>query len=84
MEEKKLTIELKQQGNSLDADRQQFGLALKTWRLRQRFTQEKVGELAGVSRYTIIRAENAKDISWESLYRLFAFLSQELEREKQL
>lgn len=80
----KITVELKKEGVTLQADQEQFGLALKTWRLRQRKTQEEVGQMAGVSRYTIMRAETAKKISWEATYRLFAFLSQELAREEQL
>lgn len=62
---------------------QEFALELKTWRLRQDLTQEQVGEKFGVSRYTIIRAENAQPISWEMAYRLFAKLSYELKIEKQ-
>lgn len=58
-----------------------FALALKTWRLRSRLTQAEVAERFGVSRYTIMRAENAKNVSWETAYRLFANLADELKNE---
>lgn len=77
-----ITVELRQEGTQLDADRQQFALALKTWRIRMHYTQEQAARLVGCSRWTIIRAEQAKDISWQAMYRIFAFLSVELQREK--
>lgn len=67
----------------VDIDRQQFALALKTWRLRMDLTQRQVAEQWGISRYTIMRAEAAKDITWMMAYRLFAKLSDELRKEAQ-
>lgn len=77
----KINVEMKQNGLEMDIDREQFAMALKTWRLRQGLTQRQVGEMWNLSRYTIIRAERAKGISWEQAYRLFAMLSQELRKE---
>ncbi len=68
---------------AVDIDRQQFALALKTWRLRMDLTQRQVAEQWGISRYTIMRAEAAKDITWMMAYRLFAKLSDELRKEAQ-
>ena len=68
----------------MDMDKQQFAMALKTWRLRQGLTQRKVGERWGCSRDTIIRAERAQNVTWEMAYRLFAKLAQELKQEGEL
>lgn len=73
--------QMKKDGLQMDVDRQEFALALKTWRLRQAKTQREVAEEWGVSRYTIIRAETGKPITWMMAYRLFARLSEELRKE---
>ena len=78
---KDIKLEMKQQDLSMEVDRKQFAIALKTWRLRKNLTQREVGKMFGVSRYTIMNAENAKAITWEIAYRLFARLSQELRKE---
>ena len=72
---------MKRQGLEIDINRQDFAMALKTWRLRQGLSQSQVGERWGCSRYTILRAEGAKNISWEHAYKLFAKLAGELEKE---
>lgn len=78
-----IKIEMTPSGLEMDVDKQQFALALKTWRLRQGLSQREVGARWGVSRYTIIRAESARNITWEFAYRLFAKLSEELRKEAQ-
>lgn len=78
---KQIVAEMKPQGVTMDVDRQQFALALKTWRLRANLTQREVGEMWNTSRYTIMKAEKAKSISWEQAYKLFARLSEELRKE---
>lgn len=72
---------MKQQGLTMEVDRNEFALALKTWRLRKGFTQRQVADMWDVSRFTIIRAENGKPLTWEMAYRLFAKLSSELKKE---
>lgn len=69
-------------GTSMEINREEFALSLKTYRLRQGLTQKQLGERMGVSRYTIIRAEKCKNITWESAYRIFAKLSRLLEAER--
>lgn len=64
-----------------DIDRDQFGLELKTWRLRQGKTQREVAALWGCSRYTIMRAEAGQNITWEMAYKLFSKLSAALRDE---
>jgi len=53
----------------------------KTWRLRHGYTQKQVAQKWGCSRYTIMRAEGGRDVTWEMAYRLFARLSDELRKE---
>lgn len=66
----------------MEADKNEFALALKTWRLRSGLTQSQVAEKWGCSRFTIMRAENARTVTWEMAYRLFAKLSNELKEEQ--
>lgn len=77
----RIKVTMKQQGISMETDRSEFALALKTWRLRQGLTQAQVGERWNCSRFTIMRAENAKPVTWEMAYRLFAKLAGELKDE---
>lgn len=79
---KKITAKMERQGIQMETDRETFALALKTWRLRAGKTQRQVAEEWGVSRFTIIKAETAKPIAWETAYRIFAQLSKALEEEK--
>ena len=73
----------KQHEISVDIDRNKFALALKTWRLRRALTQRQVADMWQVSRYTIMRAEAGKNITWMMAYRLFARLSDNLRKEAQ-
>lgn len=81
MEEIKIKAEIKKKDLSMEVDRQDFALALKTWRLRSGLTQIEVAKKWGCSRYTILRAEAAKGLTWEMAYKLFARLSEELRKE---
>lgn len=74
---------MKPNGLEMDVDKNEFALALKTWRLRSGLTQREAGNRFGVSRYTIMKAENAKNVTWEMAYRLFAKLADELRKEAQ-
>lgn len=79
----KVSVKMKKEGLKVNIDRQEFALALKTWRLRNNYTQPQAGQiLGGVSRYTIIRAEKGQLLTWEMAYKLFARLAAELEKEK--
>ena len=77
----KIEVSSEKRGLDLEINKQDFALALKTWRLRQGLTQREVGEKWGCSRFTIMRAESAKNVTWEMAYRLFAKLSTELRKE---
>ena len=76
-----IKTEMKPAGLKMEVDKQEFALALKTWRLRHGYLQREVAQMFGVSRYTIMKAENAQDITWMMAYRLFAKLSKYLEEE---
>lgn len=78
---KKINVEFKPHGIKMDVDREQFALALKTWRLRSGLTQKQVGDRWGCSRYTIMNCETAKPVSWTQAYRVFACLAKELNEE---
>lgn len=78
---KTIKTEMKPAGLKMEVDKQEFALALKTWRLRHGYLQREVAQMFGVSRYTIMKAENAQDITWMMAYRLFAKLSKYLEGE---
>lgn len=77
----KIEVKIEKKGLDLEINKEEFALALKTWRLRQGLTQREVGERWGCSRFTIMRAESAKNVTWEMAYRLFAKLSTELRKE---
>lgn len=75
-------LEMKVEGLTMQVDRKAFGLELKTWRLRTGRTQRDVAKEWGVSRWTILRAESAKEIAWETAYKLYYLLSQALKEER--
>ena len=76
-----IKVEMKPKGLEMEVDKNEFALALKTWRLRSGLTQSQVAQKWNCSRFTIMRAENAKNVTWEMAYRLFARLSDELRKE---
>lgn len=78
---KQIKAEMTNQGLEMYVDRDLFAMSLKTWRLRMGFTQRQVADMFKVSRYTIMRAEASRPITWEMAYRLFARLSEELQNE---
>lgn len=78
---RQIKVTMKTKDLKVDCDRNEFALALKTWRLRAALTQGQVARRWGVSRFTIMRAEGARALTWEMAYRLFNKLSYELEHE---
>ena len=81
---RKIEVKMERVGLTLDIDKEAFAVALKTWRLRHGLTQAQAGEKWGLSRYTIMRAESGKEITWQTAYRMFARLSEELRKEGQV
>lgn len=80
---RRIEVKMERVGLTMDIDKEAFAVALKTWRLRNGLTQAEAGKKWGLSRYTIMRAESGKNITWETAYRMFARLSEELRKEGQ-
>lgn len=78
---KKIEVKMERQDLTMQADVNDFAMALKTWRLRQGLTQTQVGAMFGLSRWTIIKLEAGQHVTWETAYRAFAKLSAALEKE---
>ena len=78
---KNIEVKMERQGLTMEADRNEFAMALKTWRLRQGLSQAEVGQMMGLSRWTIIKLEQAQNVTWETAYRAFAKLSYYLQEE---
>lgn len=78
---KQIKVEMKRDGLRMDADREDVAMAVKTYRLRRGITQAALGKEWGISRYSIIRIETAKPVSWEYTYKAFSKLAQALEQE---
>lgn len=79
--EQPIVVNMKVGDLKMEADKNEVALALKTWRLRAGLTQKEVASRWGMSRYTIMRAEAGRNITWEMAYRIFAKLSGELQKE---
>lgn len=61
--------------------RQEIGLELAKFRIRNGLTQAQLAERWGMSRYSIIRAEKGKTVSWRFTYAIASKLAQELRKE---
>lgn len=73
--------QMKRRGLTMEADREEIAMSLKTYRLRSGKTQQCLADEWGVSRYTLIRLEACKHVSWEIMYRVYNMLLRSLERE---
>lgn len=71
----------KENGRELEVDRDRVALEVKKYRLRHQLTQRQLGEKWGLSRYTIIRVENAQNLSWEIAYKIMARLTDTMREE---
>lgn len=78
----KIKVTMKRQGVKMTSNREDVALAVKTYRLRSGETQAALGKRWGLSRWSIMKIEAAKPVSWELAYTAFARLSEDLEREK--
>lgn len=61
--------------------RQEIGLEVAKFRIRNGLTQAQLAERWGMSRYSIIRAEKGKAVSWKFTYAIASRLTQELRKE---
>lgn len=81
LKEQPIVVNMRVGDLKMEADKNDVALALKTWRLRTNLTQRALAQRWDMSRYTIMRAEAARNITWEMAYRIFAKLSYELTKE---
>ena len=70
-------------GRNLEiVNKNELALIVKQYRTLKNMTQKELGDMCGVSRYTIMRVENAQDITWMSAYKVFAKIIGEVSRLK--
>lgn len=85
MDKQKATLiiapKMEQKGLTMEADRTEFAVALRTWRIRSKLTQRQVAARWGVSRNTIMRVEGGKSIKWETAYLCYNYLVREINSE---
>lgn len=77
----KIKVTMKRQGVKMTSNREDVALAVKTYRLRSGETQTGLGKRWGMSRWSIMKIEAGKPVSWELAYKAFARLSEDLEKE---
>lgn len=77
-----LRVTMKQNGLKVESNKEDVAIAVKTFRLRKGWTQEQLARHWGCSRYTIIRIEKAKQLSWEMAYKTVVRLWEDLRKEK--
>ena len=77
----KRKIKAEPKGLTIDIARDELALQLHMYRLRRGLTQHELGKLWDCSRYTIMRAEKGRPISWEQAYKLFYYLNQGIIKE---
>lgn len=78
---KKTNIEAKQKGLELEINRENLAMELKKYRLRRGLTQQELAAIWNTSRYTIMRAEKGRPISWEQAYKIFYLLNKSIQNE---
>lgn len=71
----------KQRGLSIEYDVEKFAMSLKTFRLRKNLSQKELGQKWGCSRYTIMRIETGKRITWEMMYKVYNQLLEAIAQE---
>lgn len=74
-------MEQEQIVQELGKSREEVGRELIKWRIRAGLTQNEVAHRWGMSRYSIIRAEKGKPVSWKFTYNIMARLAQEVRKE---
>lgn len=68
--------------NVIQIDKRALAAELATWRLRTGRTQQEAADMFGVSRYSILRVENCKDIGIAMAYRISAALAKSIREER--
>lgn len=78
-----ITPTIKRRGLTMETDAQELAVSLKTYRVRNGFTLPQLGKMWGTSRYTLMRIEAAKHVSWVTMYKIANQLIQAIQNEKQ-
>lgn len=72
---------IKRNGSKIEIDRNDLAAELKLFRYRHRYTQQKLAEQWGVSRWSIMRAEAAGEIGVGLLIAIYSRLAQSMREE---
>ena len=75
------TPTIRRRGLQMVADVEELAVSLKTYRLRQNKSQNDLAKEWNCSRYTLMRMEAGKKVSWEMMYRVFNQLTVALQKE---
>lgn len=70
--------------NVITIDKRALAAELVTWRLRTGRTQQEAADMFRVSRYSILRVENCKEIGIAMAYRISSALVKAIREEQQL
>ena len=68
----------------IEIDKKALAQELATWRIRSGLTQREAAERFNVSRYSILRAENMREIGIAMTYRISAALARAIREENGL
>lgn len=77
-----ITPTVKREGLTMQTDAQELALSLKTYRLRNGLTLPELGKRWDCSRYTLMRIEAAKHVSWTTMYKVASQLIRAIQDEK--
>lgn len=78
---KTMTVVFENERLKVNHDREHLAWLLKTYRLRAHKSQRKLGPEWGISRYTLMRMEACKPVTWETAYKVFVKLATAMAEE---
>lgn len=77
-----ITPTIQRRGLTMETDAQELAVSLKTYRVRNGYTLPQLGKMWGTSRYTLMRIEAAKHVSWTTMYKVANQLIQAIQNEQ--
>lgn len=77
-----ITPTIQRRGLTMETDAQELAVSLKTYRVRNGYTLPQLGKMWGTSRYTLMRIEAAKHVSWTTMYKIANQLIQAIQNEQ--
>lgn len=75
---------IKRKGNKIEIDRNDLAFELKLYRCKNGLSQEELAKSWGVSRWSIMRTEAAKEVSTGLSLLIYSRLSEELRKELEI